>query len=58
MTIKQARKILGKLAEGISDEDIERDIKVAGVLKSLFFSKYSKNSTLQFIYNNKDNGKT
>ena len=38
MTIKQARKILGEQAKGISDEKLEKEIEVAELLKSLFFS--------------------
>jgi hypothetical protein len=37
MTIKQARTILGKEAEGISNEEIQRDIEAAELLKNLFF---------------------
>jgi len=41
MTISQARKILGKMADKISDEEILEDIKTAELLKNLFFIKYS-----------------
>jgi len=38
MTIKQARKILGKQSRGVSDKELQRDIEVAELLKSLFFN--------------------
>lgn len=37
MTIKQARKMLGKLADNISDEELEKEIKAAELLKTIFF---------------------
>lgn len=40
MTIKQARTILGKLAIDISDEELEKDIEAATLLKDLFFDRY------------------
>ncbi len=39
MTIKQAKKILGKLAKGISDEELKKDIETAELLKNLFYYK-------------------
>ena len=38
MTIKEARKILGKQAQGVSDEMLEKDIEIAELLKNLFFN--------------------
>jgi len=38
MTIKQARKFLGKLSENVSDDQIEQEIKMAQLLKTIFFS--------------------
>ncbi|MFC1654106.1 hypothetical protein ACFL1M_04635 [Patescibacteria group bacterium] len=38
MTIKQARKILGKASRDISDEQIKDDIRTATLLKDLFFN--------------------
>lgn len=42
MTIKKARQILGKLAKNISDEELERDICCAELLKDLFFNIITK----------------
>jgi hypothetical protein len=36
-TIRKARRILGKSANGISDEQIQKDIDVAIILKEMFF---------------------
>ncbi|SRR5258706_16423777 len=45
LTIKRARKILGKSADKITDEELLRDIKAAEILKNLFFIK---NNNLRF----------
>jgi len=45
MTINAARKILGRLAKELSDDEIQRDIKLAEILKNLFFAKMQSNST-------------
>lgn len=37
MNVKQARKLLGKIAENISDDQLELEIKSAELLKTLFF---------------------
>ena len=37
MTLKEARKILGKLAVGCTDEQIAEDLRTAVLLKDLFF---------------------
>lgn len=42
LTIKQARRILGKDAQGATDTDLERDIETATFLKDLFFDNYTK----------------
>ena len=42
MTIKEARKILGANAKGLSDEDLQRDINTATMLKDLFFDELIK----------------
>jgi hypothetical protein len=42
MTLNQARKILGKEAKGVSDEELSRDIETAMLLKDLFFNKLTK----------------
>lgn len=38
-SIKKARNILGKTAQGVSDEEIQRDIDTATFLKDIFFKK-------------------
>jgi len=38
MEIKQARRILGKEAINVSDEDLERDIRCAEWLRDIFFN--------------------
>lgn len=38
MTIAQTKKILGKLAENISDEQIKKEIEVAELLMRIYFS--------------------
>ena len=43
MTIKQARKILGPLAENVSDEQLAEDIRTAELLKDIFFAHGIKN---------------
>lgn len=42
MTLKMARKILGKEAESLSDEKLEKIIDSATLLKDLFFDNYTK----------------
>ena len=49
MTIKQARKVLGKLSENISDEELEREIKAAELLKTLFFQNLNTSGTPQLL---------
>lgn len=41
-SIKKARRILGKAAQGISDEQIQKEIDAAGLLKDLFFDNLLK----------------
>lgn len=43
MTIKEARKILGKEAENLTDEEIALNIESAKFLKDLFFNNLTKN---------------
>ena len=47
ISIKKARKLLGKDANNITDEELEKDIEAATLLKDLFFSSYinSKKNT-------------
>lgn len=42
LTIKQARRVLGKDAHGVSDTDLMRDIETANLLKDLFFDYHLK----------------
>lgn len=51
LTLIHARKILGKLAENVSDEEISMEIKVAELLKTLYFNNSMSN-------NKSKNGKT
>ena len=56
LTIARARKILGKVPDNVTDEEIEKDIKVVEMFKNLFYSQYLKQKPLQIDYNN-SNGK-
>lgn len=38
LTVKRARKILGKVAQNFTDEEIEKEIKFAEVMKQFYFS--------------------
>lgn len=40
MTINEARKILGKEANGMNDTDVLREVESATVLKDVFFKLY------------------
>ncbi|MGI5828421.1 MAG: hypothetical protein ACOX6V_05375 [Patescibacteria group bacterium] len=42
LTIKQARRVLGKDSQGVSDADLMRDIETATLLKDLFFDFHLK----------------
>lgn len=37
MTIAKARKVLGKLAEGLSNEDLEKELETHNFLMELLF---------------------
>lgn len=52
MNISGARKILGKLADGMSDAEIEQDIETAILLKDLFFEITSSKAQLNQLCNN------
>lgn len=52
LTINKARKILGKAADGISDAELEQEIKTAEVLKVLYFNQLKKKQ-LETSYNKK-----
>jgi len=43
MTINQARKILGKDALNLTDQEVERDMQTAELFKNLFFNKLLTN---------------
>ena len=57
LTLTKARKILGKLAEGVSDADLEQEMKTAQLLKMLYFS-HLKKTPINCSYNKEANGKT
>lgn len=38
MTTEEARKMLGKDAKGVSDEQIQKEIKAAELFKNIFFN--------------------
>ncbi len=43
INLRKARKILGKLAENISDDELEKELQTARLLKDLFFSFNTRN---------------
>jgi hypothetical protein len=43
VTVNQARRLLGKDAQGISDEELESDIEAAALFCSLFIDFRTKN---------------
>ncbi|NTU47037.1 hypothetical protein HGA88_05410 [Candidatus Roizmanbacteria bacterium] len=57
LTLTKARKILGKLAEDVSDADLEQEMKTAQLLKMLYFSHLKKTPS-NSSYNKETNGKT
>jgi len=40
MTIKKARKILGKLAKNLSDKELEKELEIAEFLSELLLQIY------------------
>lgn len=52
MTIKEARKNLGKLACNITDNEILNEIESATLLKDLFFNLYLKNKKTIVVKSN------
>lgn len=42
LTLKSARKLLGKTVENVSDEELQKDIDTATLLKDFFFDAYLK----------------
>lgn len=51
LTIKEARKILGKLADTISDKELEKEIDSAALLKDIFFSVYLRGKKQNKVIN-------
>jgi hypothetical protein len=52
LTLIKARKILGKIAEGISDAQLEQEIQSAELLKTLYFNQLRKKQ-VEKSYNKK-----
>lgn len=52
LTLTKARKILGKIADGISDAQLEQEIQSAELLKTLYFNQLRKNQ-VEKSYNKK-----
>jgi hypothetical protein len=52
MTISEARKILGKTAEAMTDMEIEQDIRTATLFKELFFEITSSQGQYNKLCNN------
>lgn len=50
LKVSNARKILGKSAKGISDEQLEKDIEIAELLKNLFFDLLTNSDKLNIKY--------
>jgi len=42
MTLGEAKRVLGKEANDVSDEELEKEIEIANLLKDLFFDKIIK----------------
>lgn len=53
MTLSQARKKLGKLSEGISDEQLQQEIDMASLFKDAFFHFLRTTNALDFLKNDK-----
>lgn len=49
MTIKQARKLLGKDAQIVSDEELEKEIETARILKELYFNLNARNKKTEGV---------
>lgn len=52
-SIAKARKVLGNLADNISNEQLQNDILVAEVMKNIFFQFYIDVKRFPKICNNK-----
>jgi hypothetical protein len=55
-SITKARKVLGNLADSISDEQLQNDILVAEVMKNLFFQFYMDVKRYPKFYNKNNHG--
>lgn len=55
LTVKRVRKIFGKSTDNIPDEEIEQEIKLAELLKVLFFKSHLSGKKIS--YNKPTNGK-
>jgi len=55
-SIAKARKVLGNLADNISDEQLQNDILVAEVMKNLFFQFYMDVKRSPKFYNKNNYG--
>lgn len=53
LTVSKARKLLGKLAEGTSDGELEEEIKMAELFKTIFFNQLKSNKKSKVIFNKK-----
>lgn len=51
MTLKEARKILGVTSLGLTDEQIQRDIDTAELLKNIFFDTFKSGKASSSIAN-------
>ena len=51
MTIKQARRVLGKLGKGLSDKDLEKELEFTRFLAELVFDSYRQEMTQKNNYN-------
>lgn len=51
ISVKRARKLLGILAKGIPDEQLEKELLVAEYLMTVFFDDLkSKKSSRSYVY--------
>lgn len=49
MTIKQARKLLGKMADSVSDEELKKEIETANLLKEFYFNFRARNQKVKSV---------
>lgn len=48
MTVAQARRVLGSLAQDVSDEQILEEIELAEIFKNVFFRLMTSNTKLDY----------